>query len=85
MNSCKVDYLPIWKKGATTEERLLELAQIAAKHPEYFDKWVIVYCEDNEKRFKTRWISGEQTRTSDSLAVLSAGAMTIFDETTQKP
>lgn len=76
-----VEYLPIWKKGATAAERLRELAFIADKHPDWFDKWVIVYCEDNTQRLKVHWMSGEQTRTSDCLAVLSAGSMTIFEET----
>jgi hypothetical protein len=78
-----VDYLPIWKKDAPAHERLYELAEIARKHPERFNKWVIVYCQDDEKRFVTRWMNGEQTRTSDCLAVLQAGIQTIWDETTR--
>lgn len=78
-----VDYLPIWKRGAPAHERLYELAEIARKHPEYFQKWVMVYCEDSDTRFKTRWISGEQTRTSDCLAVLTAGIHTVMDETSK--
>lgn len=80
-----VDYLPIWKRNATAVERLTELAQIAGKHPEWFDKWVIVYCEDNVERFKTRYMQGETTRTSDCLAVLTAGTLTIFEETYRAP
>lgn len=81
--SATIDYLPIWKKGATACERLQELAEIARKHPEYFDKWVVVYCEDNDIRFKTRWISGEGNRTSDSLAVLTAGLHTVLEDTSR--
>lgn len=76
-----VDYLPIWKKGATAGERLRELALIADKHPERFRKWVLVYCEDNDDRFKTRWMQGEETRTSDMFAVLTAGIQTVWEET----
>jgi hypothetical protein len=76
-----VDYLPIWKKNATAGERLRELALIADKHPERFQKWVIVYCEDSDKRFKTWWMNGEETRTSDCLAVLTVGIQTIYEET----
>jgi hypothetical protein len=76
-----VDYLPIWKLNATAAERLQELALIAAKHPEQFQKWIIVYCEDNDDRFKTRYMQGEQTRTSDCLAILSACAFTLFEDT----
>lgn len=74
-----LDYLPVWKRGATASERLYELAQIAAKHPEYFDKWVIVYCEDNEQCLKVRTISGTGTRTIDSLGVLTAGIQEIWE------
>lgn len=78
-----VDYLPIWKKNATTSERLYELAQIAAKHPDQFDKWILVYCEDNDQRFKVRSVSGEATRTSDSLAVLQAGILDLWEKTSK--
>ena len=80
-SSSKIDILPIWKRGAPTHERLYELAELARKHPERFDKWVLVYCEDNEKRFMTRTMEGETTRTSDSLAVLTAGIQSIWDAT----
>ena len=43
--SASVDYLPVWKKGATPFERLSELAEIARKHPERFSKFVICYKE----------------------------------------
>lgn len=76
-----VEILPIWKKDAPTHERLYELAELARRHPERFDKWVIVYCEDNEKRFRTRYMQGEGTRTSDCLAVLTAGVQQVFEET----
>lgn len=79
--TASIDILPIWKKDAPAHERLYELAEIARKHPDRFDKWVLVYCEDNDKRFKTRWMSGEQTRTSDCFAVLQAGLMTIWNDT----
>ena len=75
-----VDYLPVWKKNATAAERLRELAFVADKHPEYFEKWALIYCEYNDQRFKTRWMSGSDTRTSDCLAVLQAGILTIFEE-----
>lgn len=75
-----VHLMPIWKKGATAGERLRELAQIADKHPDQFDKWVLVHCEDNEKRFKVRYMSGDKTRTSDCFAVLSAASHHIWQE-----
>jgi hypothetical protein len=81
--SATIDYLPIWKKGATAGERLRELAMIADKHPDQFQKWVCVYCEDNDVRFKTRWVNGEGTRTSDCLAVLTAGVHTVLEDTSR--
>ena len=76
-----IDYLPKWKKDAPAHERLYELAEVARKHPDWFRKWVIVYCEDNDKRFKTRYMQGEETRTPDCLAVLEAGKITIWNDT----
>jgi hypothetical protein len=76
-----IDYLPVWKKGAPVHERLQELAEIARKHPDWFQKWVLVYCEDNDQRFKVRVMQGEETRTSDVLAVLSAGSMHVWEDT----
>lgn len=65
-----VDYLPIWKEGATAEERLLELAMIARKHPERFDKFVIGYQESFEDgATKTRYMTFN-TETISALGLL---------------
>ena len=79
MSSIKT--LPIWKKNASAHERLYELAELAREKPELFQKWVIVYCEDNDQRFKTRVLEGTGTRTSEALAVLNAGILTLWEET----
>lgn len=79
--TASIDYLPIWKKGAPTHERLYELAEIARKNPERFDKWVIVYCEDSDKGLFTRYMNGEATRTTDCLGVLHAGIQSIWNDT----
>lgn len=81
--TASIDYLPIWKKGAPTHERLYELAEVARKHPQRFTKWVLVYCEDTDKEFTTRIMNGEQTRTSDCLGVLQAGIQQIWRNTTK--
>ena len=78
--TASIDYLPIWKKGAPIHERLMEIAEIARKHPDYFDKWCLVYCEDNDEQFKVRTVSGDATRTSDTLAVLTAGIQHVWQE-----
>ena len=79
--TASIDYLPIWKKDAPAHERLYELAEVARKHPERFQKWVIVYCEDSNKAFTTRYMNGEQTRSSDCLAVLQAGIQSVWEDT----
>jgi hypothetical protein len=83
--TASIDYLPVWKKNATTGERLRELALIADKHPDWFAKWVLVYCEDNDKRFKVRYMQGEETRTSDCFAVLQTGLQHIWEDTRRDP
>ena len=81
MTVSNIELLPIWKRNATAHERLYELSEMARKWPERFQKWVIVYCEDNSERFKTRVMQGEETRTSDCLAVLEAGKLEIWEST----
>jgi hypothetical protein len=71
--------LPNFKRNATTAELLRELALLAEQHPEQFAKWVLVYCEDNDKRFMVRYQCGAETRTSDSFGVLAAGQQHIWE------
>lgn len=40
-----LDYLPVWKAGASVEDRFNELAMMAQKHPERFSKLVVIYTE----------------------------------------
>lgn len=35
--------IPVWKQGATAEERFLELAQLAREEPERFKKVVVCW------------------------------------------
>lgn len=42
----KVDYLPVWKKGATAEERLSELSIMARNDPQRFSRMVVLYTEE---------------------------------------
>lgn len=76
-----VEVLPIWKKDAPAHERLYELAELARRYPDRFDKWVIVYCEDNDKRYKIRMMEGTGTRTSDAMAALTAGIQQLWEDT----
>ena len=53
-----VEYMPNWKKGATAEERLMELAMIARKHPERFSQMVVIYIEELPDEFtRTRHLA----------------------------
>lgn len=73
-----LEYLPIWKKGSTAEEFLLELAMIARKHPERFEKVVLVSQEtlptgQTKVDYFTRQVS-----TMEALGVLELGKMEII-------
>lgn len=39
----EVDFLPVWKKGATAEERFLELAHMARTQPQRFTQVALVW------------------------------------------
>ena len=76
----KVVAFPNFKKNATTAERLYEMAQVAELHPDQFNKWVLVYVEDNDKRCKVRYMNGPNTRTSDCFGVLALGQQHIWED-----
>lgn len=79
--TASVDYLPVWKKGATTEERLLELAQIAHKHPDHFGRFVIVYEETlpNGNTLVRQMSRG--CTTNEVLGLLELGKNRVVQET----
>ena len=67
------DYLPVWKKNPTAEERFMELAMIARKHPERFTKLVVVHQEDVAgDSFKIHWVSNDLD-TIESIGLLEIG------------
>lgn len=78
--TASVDYLPIWKRGATAGERLRELALIADKHPERFARWICVYAELPEGRFIIRHIGPDGFKTIDQLGLLDAGAKQLWQD-----
>ena len=58
--SDNVEYLPVWKNGATAEERFLELAMIARKRPERFEHVIIIWNYTNQKdgdRMRTEYVT----------------------------
>jgi hypothetical protein len=75
--------MPVWKKGATAEERLQELAQIARKHPEQFSKFVIVYQEINkegeEDETTLERVVIHNTNMAESLGLLRLGEYRLLE------
>jgi len=73
-----IDFLPVWKKGATSHERLSELSEIARKYPKRFARFVIFYEEDLENdQSITRYI-GTEMSTRELLGLVEQGRMEIL-------
>ncbi len=79
-----VELLPLWKKNATAAERLHELALLAAKRPEQFDKFVVIYAECRPDKLHYRYENGPDTTTHDCMALCQAGAVHIFTSSQRK-
>lgn len=81
--SATIDYLPVWKRDATAEERFLELAQIARKHPERFGKIAVAYEETlANKNTKIRQISSGCT-TNELIGILELAKLQVVEETSK--
>jgi hypothetical protein len=76
-----VELLPVWKKGGTAGDRLREIAMVADKFPEQFQKFVVIYAQDDEQKLIYRYMNGDGTRTSDCIGLCQAGAMHIYEST----
>lgn len=78
--TASVSYLPIWKAGATPEERFLELAMIAQKHPERFAKMVLVYEETVPSgRTLLRFLKDGMT-TNEVVGLLQIASVDIIED-----
>lgn len=78
-----VSYLPVWKKNATAEERLLELAMIARKHPERFAKMLVAYVEIKPNgRWQINTIDTGMTSIFEEIGILQV-AITEAEERMQ--
>jgi hypothetical protein len=75
--SATIDYLPVWKQGATAEERLLELAIMAKKKPEIFSKFALVYIEEQGDRTMTRQLTFNCS-TFEAAGILESGKWDIL-------
>lgn len=79
-----VALMPRWKQNASPGDTLRELALIADKNPEYFRRWVIIYCEEEpapSTGFVVRHMYGNNMRTADVFGVLGMGTQHIWDRT----
>lgn len=74
-----VDYLPIWKEGATAFERFSELAMIARNHPERFAKIFVIYAEEKDKTTKLRSASNNLT-THECLGLLFEAQFRLLED-----
>lgn len=72
-----IDYLPIWKDGASAADRLMEVAAIAMKNPHWFSRLVIVWEEDCGESSKTRYI-GTPMDSRELLGLLEQAKMECF-------
>ena len=73
-----ISYLPVWKAGATGEERLQELLMIAQKHPEQFAHMVVIYQQvlpDGDTQ--TRYISNDM-KTTALIGLLELGKLEVL-------
>lgn len=76
----KISYLPLWKKGATPEERLMEVVAIARNHPERFAKMAIIYAEDTGSADMTRYACNGMT-TLELLGLLRLAEVEVLAAT----
>lgn len=80
-----VSYLPIWKKNASVAERLEEIALIARKYPERFDKLVVLYVETlpgptPAGLSQLRYIDSNTT-THEFMGICQDALMTVWNQT----
>jgi len=76
-----VEYLDVWKQNASAEDRFLELAMIARKHPERFGKIAVVYEETKaDGRTHVRYISNGCS-TNELIAILEIAKVQLIEDT----
>ena len=75
------EYLPIWKQGATAEERFLELAAVAAKHPEWFEQMTLIYVSHSDDGRTTTRYAGVNSSTQELLGMLRMCEWEIMNTT----
>ena len=77
-----VEYLPVWKFGATAEERFLELAMIAKKNPERFAKVAVIYegAADANKLTRLRYTSCGVINNNELVGIIDIAKHDIIED-----
>lgn len=75
-----VDYLPVWKRGATATERFDELAMVAKKHPERFGKIAVVYEETLPNKHTVIRSISAHCSTNELVGILTIAIKDIIED-----
>lgn len=81
MKDDNVDYLDVWKKNASAEDRFLEMAMIARKHPERFGKIAIVYEETLANGCTVLRQISNGCNTNELVGILEIGKLKVLEDT----
>ena len=73
-----VDYLPIWKANSTPEERFMELSLIARKHPQRFEKMIVIYQEQSDGYSKTEYCANNGLDITETLGLIELGKFEVI-------
>jgi len=76
-----VDYLPIWKKGASADDRFMELALIARKHPERFKKIAVAYEETLANGCTVLRTVSDGCNTNELIGILELAKLKVIEDT----
>lgn len=80
MSTDNVDFLPIWKRDSTPDEWLMEVAAIARKYPERFNKAVFIFvATDPGGRETTRFVT-RNLNTRETFGTLEMAKFVIMDD-----
>ncbi len=77
--SGKISTLPIWKKGASAEERFQELVMMAREHPERFKRMCVIWVEE-DSAIRTRY-HFEGCTTLEGIGLLNLVSQKLYNDT----
>lgn len=76
-----MSYLPIWKEGATAEERFFELSMMARKNPERFKKVVVVFEETRPNGCTVLRYMSDHLTTNELLGIFVVAQTKVLEDT----